>query len=130
VAKSAGLLLVGLVGLFDAGAGAALLLAPEWFYANLGDFPPFNRHYAGDAGAFLLPIGIGLIVASIRPKGLGPIVALGLAASWLHAGNHLYDALYHAGQGRASIADAGLVVGMAFALTVGVVLSRMSRATA
>ena len=24
--------------------GAALLLAPEWFFANIGNFPPFHRN--------------------------------------------------------------------------------------
>ena len=38
-------------------AGAALLFAPEWFFQNIGYFPPFSRHYAGDVGAFVLPLG-------------------------------------------------------------------------
>ncbi len=119
-----GQLLIGLVGLFDAGAGAALLVAPEWFYTNVGEFPPFNRHYAGDAGAFLLPIGVGLLFAAGKPRRFGSILALGLAATWLHALNHGYDAVVNAGQGQASILDAGMILGMAFALTLGVILSR------
>lgn len=35
-----GQLLIGLVGLFDVGAGTALLIAPDWFYATVGEFPP------------------------------------------------------------------------------------------
>jgi hypothetical protein len=111
--------LIALVGLFDTAAGAALLVAPEWFYQTLGTFPPFNRHYAGDAGAFLLPIGIGLLFAAREPVRYRPILALALAASWLHALNHGYDALVHPGEGAASFLDAANIIGMAVALTIG-----------
>ena len=107
------------MGLTHTGAAAALLLAPEWFYATFGEFPPFNRHYAGDAGAFLLPIGLGLLVAARDPKRFRAIVVLGLGASWLHALNHGYDALVHSGQGRASLLDAATIVGVAIALSLG-----------
>ena len=36
-------------------AGAALLFAPEWFFQNIGYFPPFSRHYAGDVGRLCSP---------------------------------------------------------------------------
>ncbi|MEO5703729.1 MAG: hypothetical protein ABIZ52_03430 [Candidatus Limnocylindrales bacterium] len=119
-----GQVLIGVVGLFDAGAGVALLVAPDWFYANIGEFPPFNRHYAGDAGAFLLPIGVGLLIAAGNPQRFGSIIGLGLAATWLHALNHTYDAVFNAGQGQASLLDAGMILGMALALTLGTMLSR------
>jgi hypothetical protein len=111
--------LIGLVGFFDAVAGAALLLVPTWFYETVGTFPPFNRHYAGDAGAFLLPIGIGLLVAAREPVRHRALILVGLGASWLHALNHAYDGAVHAGEGSASLADAASIVGMALLLTVG-----------
>lgn len=119
--------LIGLVGLADTLAGAALLLAPEWFYETLGTFPPFNRHYAGDAGAFLLPIGIGLLFAARSPARFRAILVLGLGASWIHAANHAYDALVHPGEGAASLLDAANVVGIAVALSVGVALTWRTR---
>ena len=111
--------LIALVGVADTAAGAALLLAPEWFYATLGTFPPFNRHYAGDAGAFLLPIGLGLLFAAREPRRFRAALLVGLGASWLHALNHVYDAFLHAGVGTASLLDAVNISGMAIALTVG-----------
>ncbi len=122
-----GQLLIGLVGLSDVGAGTALLIAPHWFYATVGEFPPFNRHYAGDAGAFLLPIGLGLLVAGGNPQRFALVLAVGLGASWLHAINHAYDAALNAGQGQASMLDAGMILSTAVALTVGVVLARSAR---
>ena len=115
--------LIAIVGLADAAAGAALLLAPEWFYRTVGTFPPFNRHYAGDAGAFLLPIGIGLMFAARAPGRYRAVLLLGLGASWVHAANHGYDALLHSGVGAASLLDAANIAGIAVALTVGVALT-------
>lgn len=68
-----------------------LLFAPHAFFDNYGYFPPFNRHYAGDAGAFTLPLGIGLLVAARRPAKYLSLIAVGVAVSWLHVFNHVYD---------------------------------------
>lgn len=118
-----GQLLIGLVGFFDATAGAALLLAPQWFYDTLATFPPFNRHYAGDVGAFLLPIGVGILIAARDPVRYRAILLVSLAASWIHAANHALDGLQNAGQGSASMLDAANIAGMAAILTVGTALT-------
>lgn len=86
--ERAGLLLVG--GLY-ALSGLALLLAPSWFFENVGTFPPFNRHYAGDAGSFLLPWGVGLLLVARAAVRQRLVVGLAALASALHAANHLYD---------------------------------------
>lgn len=122
-----GRLLIGLVGLFDAAAGAALLLTPRWFYDTLATFPPFNRHYAGDVGAFLLPIGVGLLVAALDPIRYRAVLVLALVASWIHAANHALDGLQQAGEGSASLLDAANIIGMATALSVGIALTWQSR---
>ena len=73
--------------------GAALLFAPAWFYNALADFPPFNRHFSGDVGAFITALGVGLLFAAREPqkhRGLIGVAALGIL---LHVGNHLYDDL-------------------------------------
>jgi hypothetical protein len=109
---------IAVVGLFDIAAGLALLVAPEWFYATVAEFPPFNRHYAGDAGAFLLGIGLALVLAARDPRRYVALLLIGVAVSWLHAINHLYDAFEHPGTGRAGVSDAAVIVAIAFALTV------------
>ena len=118
--------LIALVGIVDALAGAALLLAPEWFYENVGTFPPFSRHYAGDAGSFLAPVGVALLFAARDPRRFMPILLTGLAISWLHALNHAYDALAHPGAGQAGLVDAASVTAIAVALTAGLFLVRRS----
>jgi hypothetical protein len=73
-------------------SGAALLFAPAWFFTNIGPFPPFNRHYAGDLGAFLLPLGVGLFLSARQPTRHRLFIGAAAAASLLHALNHAYDA--------------------------------------
>ena len=82
------LILSGLVYLL---AGLALIFAPYWFFLQIGHFVPFNRHYAGDAGTFSLPIGIGAFIAARAPGknlGLTGMVALASVSHWM---NHCYD---------------------------------------
>lgn len=74
-------------------SGLALLIAPDWFYTNIGDYPPFNRHYAGDLGAFLLPLGMVLLWASRHPAQHRGLIAFAAAGSLLHGLNHIYDDL-------------------------------------
>jgi hypothetical protein len=109
---------IAFVGFVDIAAALALLVVPEWFYTRYAEFPPFNRHYAGDAGAFLLGIGLALVLAARNPRRYVALLLIGVAVSWLHALNHLYDAFEHPGTGRAGVSDAAVIVGIAFALTV------------
>ncbi len=71
----------------------ALLFAPVWFFENVGPFAPFNRHYMGDLGSFLLPMGLGLLVAARDPARHRLLIGLMIAGSLLHSANHSYDAL-------------------------------------
>ncbi|HEV2124566.1 MAG TPA: NAD(P)H-binding protein, partial [Chloroflexota bacterium] len=77
-------LIVTLIGLSYGLAGAALLWATPWFYEHVGHFPPYNRHYAGDAGAFNLPIGLGLLWAARGLRKHRPLIVIGIIASVLH----------------------------------------------
>ena len=79
------------VGLFNTFVGAALLIAPAWFYAAIAPYPPFNRHLLGDLGAFILPLGAGLLIAARNPSRHRDLIAVGAGASFLHLANHLYD---------------------------------------
>lgn len=80
-------------GIFYLLSGAGLLFTPEWFFENVGNYPPFNRHYVGDVGAFLLPLGIALVWAARNPAQHRGLIAFATAGSGVHAFNHLYDDL-------------------------------------
>jgi hypothetical protein len=71
----------------------AQIFAPEWFYNNIGYFPPFNRHYVGDLGAFSLPWGIGLLWAARHPQQHRLLIGCAVLANGLHVLNRLYDDL-------------------------------------
>lgn len=85
--------IIAVAGLGYLLAGLVQLLAPQWFFDNIGYFPPFNRHYVGDLGAFILPLGIGLLVAARNPPTHRLLVGVAAAGSLLHLLNHLYDDL-------------------------------------
>ncbi len=85
--------IIAVAGLWYLLAGLVQLLAPQWFFDNIGYFPPFNRHYVGDLGAFILPLGIGLLVAARNPPAHHLLVGVAAAGSFLHLLNHLYDDL-------------------------------------
>lgn len=71
--------------------GLLLLFAPGWFFENIGNFPPFNRHYMGDTGAFTLGLGLVLVFALRDPaRYRGAIVAVAIG-NLVHLANHLYD---------------------------------------
>jgi len=73
--------------------GAALLLAPEWFFANIGNFPPFNRHYAGDLGSFQLALGAILLYAVRQPAAHASVLGVAALGGTMHTLNHAVDAV-------------------------------------
>lgn len=88
---------VFLNGLVMLSTGLALTLNPAWFYIHLAPFPPFNRHFASDAGIFSASLGAVLLLVYRRPSQYKPVVLVaGLASVW-HSANHLYDHLRGAG---------------------------------
>jgi hypothetical protein len=82
-----------LAGVFYTATGLALLLAPVWFFQHIGGYPPYNRHYEGDLGAFLLPLGLALLFAARSPQRHATVVRIAALGSALHAVNHVYDAI-------------------------------------
>ena len=72
-------------------AGASLIIVPDWFYNNVGYYPPFNHHYMGDGGAFQLALGLGLLLTVRRPSRYRLLIAVAAGASALHTLNHIYD---------------------------------------
>lgn len=79
-------------GLSYTATGLVLLLAPEWFFANIGTFPPFNRHYAGDLGSFQLALGGVLLYAVRLPLAHASVLGVAAAGGTMHALNHALDA--------------------------------------
>lgn len=75
--------------------GIAMFAAPRWFFETIGPHGPFNRHYVGDIAAFVLPLGVGLMLAAGHPGQWQNVIGLGALASVLHALNHTYDAITH-----------------------------------
>lgn len=70
--------------------GLGLLLSPQNFY-TFADFPPFNRHFMGDAGVFSFAIGLGLLFAVRNIKQNGLLIGAATIGNALHVLNHLYD---------------------------------------
>jgi len=81
------------MGIYHSLAGVALLFFPVWFFQHIGPFPPFNQHYEGDLGAYVLAVGIGLLVATPLPENYPWVIRVGALASLLPAANHLAGAL-------------------------------------
>ncbi len=84
-------ILVAVLGILNVAGGLALLFAPQWFFENVGTYPPFNRHYEGDAGAFLTALGVGLVWAARDPSRYRALIGVAFIANALHLINHVYD---------------------------------------
>jgi hypothetical protein len=85
--------IVAIAGIAHLLTGVAMLLTPIWFFTTIGTFPPFNRHYTGDMGAFQLGLGIGLLVAARAPARQRLLIWSAAVGNLLHALNHAYDAV-------------------------------------
>lgn len=85
--------IVAVAGAASLLTGVVQLLAPQWFFDNIGFYPPFNRHYVGDLGSVILPMGIGLLIAARDPAAHRLLIGVAAAASSVHVLNHLYDDL-------------------------------------
>ncbi len=85
-------IVVGVMGMVNSLTGVALIFFPLWFFQHIGTFPPFNQHYEGDLGAYMLAVGIGLLVATPVPENYPWVIRIAALASLLHAANHLSGA--------------------------------------
>jgi hypothetical protein len=80
-----------LLALVSVGAGLWAMIAPHAFYANAATYPPYNRHFIHDIGAFQIGLGGALLAGVlVRDALLAALVgnALGAAA---HFVGHLLD---------------------------------------
>ena len=117
---------VALAGVFYTATGLTLLFTPVWFFQHIGGYPPYNRHYEGDLGAFLLPLGLALLFAARSPERHAMLLRVAALGSALHAVNHIYDAIQ-----RGTAAEwLGTVAPLAlFALALGWVALRAPSAS-
>ena len=84
-------ILLAVLGVTNVATGLALIFAPQWFFDNIGRYPPFNRHYEGDLGAFVAAVGIGLLWSARDPQKYRVLIGIGFISSLLHTFNHVYD---------------------------------------
>lgn len=78
-------------GIFYIAVAAVLLFAPLWFYESIAMYPPYNRHFMGDAGSFMLGLGLTLAWAVRNPIRYRAMIAIVGIASLVHAINHIID---------------------------------------
>ncbi len=80
-----------LVGLSLLALGAWALAFPSSFYDRIALFPPYNRHFLHDAGAFQIGLGATLLLAlRWRDALLVALSGVGFGAA-LHALAHVID---------------------------------------
>jgi hypothetical protein len=72
-------------------AGVWAFAAPSSFYARIAHYPPYNRHFLHDLGAFQLGLGVALMLAltPLRAQAVG-LWSVAVAAV-LHAVSHILD---------------------------------------
>jgi len=82
---------VGIAALLLLGIGLWAMLSPESFYAAMASYPPFNRHFVHDIGAFQLGLGASLGLALIFSDTLLVALAGNAVAALAHFVSHFID---------------------------------------
>lgn len=104
------------VGVAYVMVAVALLLAQDWFFNNsFGNYPPYNRHYMGDAGSFVSVVGLMLLWATRDLARYWTMILLAGVGSLIHAGNHVIED-FITNPSTASITNSVLLFVLAFAL--------------
>lgn len=81
----------GTAGLFFLAFGLWAFVAPSSFYDQIALFPPHNRHFLHDAGAFQIGLGATLLLA-LRWRDALFVALLGVGTgAAVHAVAHLLD---------------------------------------
>lgn len=80
-----------LAGLFFVAFGLWAFLAPVSFYERIATFPPYNRHFMHDVGAFQIGLGAALL-AALRWRDALFVVLLGVGVgAAVHVLSHIID---------------------------------------
>ena len=96
-------------------AALTLLLAQDWFFNTIGNYPPYNRHYMGDAGSFVSVLGLLLLWAVRDLARHWAMILLAGVGSLLHATNHVIED-FITNPSTASITSNILLFVLAFAM--------------
>ena len=85
-------LVVAAFGILTLALGIWALIDPSSFFDNVADWPPYNRHFIHDIGAFQVAIGAALLFALVW-RSDAVLAALGGAAigATLHWIAHITD---------------------------------------
>jgi hypothetical protein len=117
------------VGVSYLAAALGLLLAQNWFFNNsFGNYPPYNRHYMGDAGSFVSVVGLMLLWAARDVARHWAMILLAGVGSLVHATNHVIED-FITNPSTASVANNILLFVMAFALLLAAWAAKTSEAS-
>lgn len=72
-------------------AGVWGLADPSSFYERIADYPPYNRHFLHDLGAFQIGLAAALLLALTRQSARAVALWAVSAAAVLHAFSHFID---------------------------------------
>jgi uncharacterized membrane protein len=78
-------------GLFFLVSGIWAFVAPHSFYDQLAPFPPYNRHFLHDVGAFQIGIGVALLLAACWDDARFVAMAGAAAGAAVHLVSHIVD---------------------------------------
>lgn len=113
---------LGFVALFHIALGGLALLAPDFFFDEIGSYLVENSHYVGDVGAFTLAFGIAVGISVWRASWRAPILWLGAIWYGLHAINHVFDT----GEAKSEGRGWGDTLSIAFGALAAAWLARVS----
>lgn len=78
-------------GLFVLLLGIWAFVAPHSFYDQLAPFPPYNRHFLHDVGAFQIGVGVALLLASRWDDARFVTLAGAASGAAAHLVSHIVD---------------------------------------
>ena len=85
-------IVVAVFGVFTLVLGFWALVAPVNFFDNIGHFPPYNRHFLHDVGAFQIGIGAALLFAlAWRDDAILAVLGGAAAGAGAHEIAHIVD---------------------------------------
>jgi hypothetical protein len=79
------------LALISIGAGLWASIDPRSFYLDAATYPPYNRHFIHDIGAFQLGLGTCLALSLVAADVLGVVLAGNAVANVAHFIAHVAD---------------------------------------
>ena len=78
-------------GLVFVGFGLWAFFDPRSFYEQLAEFPPYNRHFIHDIGAFQIAMGSVLLLATVWADSIAAALGGTAVGAIFHAVAHVQD---------------------------------------